>query len=584
MSAPISTLYIYARKSTENDEKQVESIPRQIDIAHELALRDGVTIPEPHVLTEERTGKKPGRPVFNQLMQVVEKNHHTTVYCWIFNRLSRNSKDDGWIRHNIEIGKLTIITSTAKFDESTNAIVTAVEGAQGTQYSRDLGKMIKDSNRSRRKKGIYPGQPLPGYTWAGPEGQMYHSPDGKRFSLMQQALQLILHGTQPTEALRILNEDWGFRTNKRKKLGGGPIAHSTWFELLRNPYYCGQFISHRNTPLEKWYEGTHQQMISREEFWQLQEILGEQGRPRPSLPAEESLLGLFKCGKCGRSITRDEHIQVRCLCKHKYSAKHQDTCPRCGLHKSKVPVKRRHEHHYLICAGIKKVKKGESKCPEPASKRDDIENQIVGKLEQITIPQEFIDWGFETLDEQPGDELKTEQGIQEFLQTSVAETQKRLERLKELYKKGVYEYEGGEQKFEEERQKELATIKGFKQNLAERMGGEVMDEKEQEVYSFAKNALGWFRAGGFRTKGQILRTLSAEGVILNKTLELDLDAVFVEIKNTLDQVRSILPSFEPANFGEFCLVDGNQAMVSAIKSTWLATWVSHQKRDTKGGF
>jgi hypothetical protein len=47
------------------------------------------------------------------------------------------------------------------------------------------------------------------------------------------------------------------------------------------------------------------------------------------------------------------------------------------------------------------------------------------------------------------------------------------------------------------------------------------------------HALGWFREGGFRTKAQILNTLGPEGVILNKTLELDLDAVFIEIKKRL---------------------------------------------------
>ena len=67
----------------------------------------------------------------------------------------------------------------------------------------------------------------------------------------------------------------------------------------------------------------------------------------------------------------------------------------------------------------------------------------------------------------------------------------------------------------------------------------------------------------------ILPTLSAEGVIINKTLELDLDAVFVEIENTLNAIKLEFPSFEPANFGESCLVDGNQATVAAIKSTWL---------------
>ena len=159
--------YIYARKSSEGDEKQVESIPRQIDIALELAKRDGITIPKDHIITEKKSAKIPGRPKFIDLINIVELSSHTVIYCWLFNRLSRNSKEDGWVRHLIETGKLTIITSKEIFDESTNSIVTAVEGAKATQDSRDIGRMVTDANNRRRNQGTSPGQPPPGYKWGG---------------------------------------------------------------------------------------------------------------------------------------------------------------------------------------------------------------------------------------------------------------------------------------------------------------------------------------------------------------------------------------------------------------------------------
>lgn len=75
--------------------------------------------------------------------------------------------------------------------------------------------------------------------------------------------------------------------------------------------------------------------------------------------------------------------------------------------------------------------------------------------------------------------------------------------------------------------------------------------------------------GGFRTRVQILNSLGGKGKIRDKTIQLTLDAVFVELKNTLDTIRSQFPGFEPANFAEFALVPANQGTVTAIKSTWL---------------
>ena len=563
---------LYARKSSEQDEKQALSIDSQIKELKAIAERDGLKIVE--VLQESHSAKRCGdRDVFNSIIKRLKAGEFNGLLAWAPDRLSRNAGDAGMLVDIMDNKLLTeIYTPGQRFNTANpnDKFMFTLLCSHAKLENDNKGENVKRGLRAKREAGIFPAVAPPGYVNVGKEkGDKRVIADPKRFRLVQQAIQLVLHGIQPTEALRILNEEWGFKTIKRKKLGGGPLAPSTWFEMLRNPMYCGKFICHKGTPDEKWYVGAHKPMITEEEYWQLQEHLAERGRPRPSLPAEDSYLGLFKCDTCGRSITRDPKIDVRCKCKFRYSAKHIDCCPKCGLHKSKVAAKRRHENHYLVCAGSKKTRKGQPKCPEPASKQGDIEDQIIEKLKEITIPQEFIDWAFETLGEQSEESIKTEQEIQETLQASLAHSQKRLDRLNELYKKGVYEYEGGDQKFEEERQKELATLQGFQKKLAERGDGDGDRGREEEIYSFAKNALEWFNGGGFRTRVQILNSLSANGVIRDKTLELGMDAVFVEIKKAVDGVKAILPSFEPANFAEFSRLETNKATVAAIKSTWL---------------
>jgi len=133
----------------------------------------------------------------------------------------------------------------------------------------------------------------------------------------------------------------------------------------------------------------------------------------------------------------------------------------------------------------------------------------------------------------------------------------------------MYKREGGEKKFDEEQRKSEAAIKDLKKRLAAYMKNQVSPASEARAYSFAKDALGWFREGKFRTRSQILTTLAAKGKIHDKTLVLDIDAVWAEMENGTTAVRAILPSFEPDNFAEFCRNDANKEKVAAIKSTWL---------------
>ncbi|MFC1787725.1 recombinase family protein [Patescibacteria group bacterium] len=73
---------IYARKSTESEDRQVLSIDSQINELKLLAKRQGIKVSE--VLKESKSAKAPGRPVFSSLMDRMESGEVKGVLCWKF--------------------------------------------------------------------------------------------------------------------------------------------------------------------------------------------------------------------------------------------------------------------------------------------------------------------------------------------------------------------------------------------------------------------------------------------------------------------------------------------------------------------
>src|SRR2546422_11049885 len=100
----MSTHVIYARKSTESEDRQVLSIQSQISELRRIAAREGVGIGD--VLIESKSAKAPGRPVFGELMRRIDKGEVRGVLCWKMDRLARNHFDTGQILHALADGNL----------------------------------------------------------------------------------------------------------------------------------------------------------------------------------------------------------------------------------------------------------------------------------------------------------------------------------------------------------------------------------------------------------------------------------------------------------------------------------------------
>ena len=99
---------LYARKSSESDERQAMSIDSQIDEMLQLAKRDNLKIKE--IKKESHSAKMSGsRPVFTELLQELRQKKFNGILTWAPDRLSRNAGDLGSVVDLMDQGKLVKI-------------------------------------------------------------------------------------------------------------------------------------------------------------------------------------------------------------------------------------------------------------------------------------------------------------------------------------------------------------------------------------------------------------------------------------------------------------------------------------------
>ncbi|TSC62538.1 MAG: recombinase, partial [Parcubacteria group bacterium Greene0416_14] len=100
----MSKFFLYARKSTDEPDRQILSIEAQIAELREFGEREHLEIVQEFV--ESQTAKEPGRPIFNQMLSLIEKGFAQGILAWHPDRLARNSVDGGRIIYLIDTTKI----------------------------------------------------------------------------------------------------------------------------------------------------------------------------------------------------------------------------------------------------------------------------------------------------------------------------------------------------------------------------------------------------------------------------------------------------------------------------------------------
>lgn len=293
--------YIYARKSTEAEDRQVLSIPAQIDELQDLATNKQVHVLDP-ARTEAMSAKAPGRPIFGQLMQDIQDGKVQGVICWKLDRLARNPVDGGALIWALDQGKLKeIITPSRSFtNNGDDKFWMQLEFGMAKKYVDDLSVSVKRGIKKKLESGGLSGRAPIGYLNDRLNKTVVQ--DGERFHLIRRMWNLLLSGAYSVKRIHeIASEEWGLRSPVRMRTGGKRLALSHIYDMFRNPFYCG--IIRR---LGELYPGKHTAMVTVEEFEQAQRIVKRASHPKPQIH-NFPFTGLIRCGECGRMITADTH-------------------------------------------------------------------------------------------------------------------------------------------------------------------------------------------------------------------------------------------------------------------------------------
>ncbi len=185
---------LYARKSTDTEDRQVQSLEDQVkymkDRAEELGLK---IIGKP--IRESKSAKRPNnRPLFSEMLKEIEEDKIDGIICWKVDRLSRNPTDSGHIQQLLQDDKIKhILAMDRSYFPEDNSIVFSVEASQANEYVRKLAVDTRRGMQSKAEKGDKPGVPPVGYLNDRIDKKVIADPD--RFASMRILWDKMLTGT-----------------------------------------------------------------------------------------------------------------------------------------------------------------------------------------------------------------------------------------------------------------------------------------------------------------------------------------------------------------------------------------------------
>ena len=285
--------FLYARKSTEDEERQVMSIEAQIVELEEYAKREKLEIVERFI--ESKSAKKPGREIFNAMIaKVNESKEPLGLLAWHPDRLARNSVDGGQIIYLIDTVKLVSLRFPTFWFEPTpqGLFMLQVAFGQSKYYSDNLSENVKRGIRQKLRRGEWTGLAPLGYT-NNPKTRNIE-PDPTEARVISKAFEEFSQGRHTLESLAERLKFLGVASKKGKRLCKAVVKH-----MLSNSIYTGLIVHNGET-----YEGKFSPIVSRATFESVQRILKDRAKPRKSKKSHNfPFVGLLRCSECGAAIT-----------------------------------------------------------------------------------------------------------------------------------------------------------------------------------------------------------------------------------------------------------------------------------------
>lgn len=502
----------YARKSTDTEDKQVNSIDDQLVEIEKMGT--GLNIVK--TITESGSAQKLGRPGFKEMMKLIDDGKVQGVISWKINRLARNYEEGGAFLQRIRDGRVKHLkTSDGDLHPGDDLVMAAIHLGMADQFSLNLSKDVTRGMLSKARSGRRPGSAPLGYlnSKIKQKGEQDILPDPERWPIIRKMIDLILAGTHNVpQALHVGTHEWGLLTRPTKRTPRGkPLTKSAWYKLLQNPFIYGRFQYPVSKEEKEWINGTHKPMVTFEEFKRLQDIMGVSNSKRTKQTF--AYMGLMRCGECGARITAE--------LKQKYQKNGN-----------------RHEYIYYRCTG-----QVDPNCTQKSIRSDRLEAQIQDFLSSIQISPEFHSWALEELKGEYEREKTDSSTILHNRQADLDRVKGMLKVLLDSHLLGHIDAETFGKK-KKELEEELYQLQAYMDAANEQASNWIEDV--ERLLIFAERAREEFDKGGLEKRRAILAALGTEHVYNQGILTLQVELPIQVLREGSNPEISPSEILEPA--------------------------------------
>ena len=466
---------IYARVSSKEQEREGFSIPAQLKLLREYALRNDFSVVNEFIDIE--TAKTSGRQNFDAMVRFFTKNRDCrAVLVEKTDRLYRNFRDAVTLEdldleiHLVKEGQ--IISREAK---SQTKLIHGMQLVLARNYIENLREEVKKGMREKAEQGVYPGRAPFGYRNNRVDRTIeIHPANGQ---IVTQIFELYGSGQFSLSDLR----------NAVRRTTGCTISRAYLHTILTNPFYLGQF---------NWggrlYRGTQPTFISADLYERVQMVL--RGHNKPKYRKNEiAFRGLLKCA--------------------------HDDCAITGERKKGKYV-------YYRCTGYR------GKCATPRFTESEMAGKLGDILKDIQIPDEVLASLHESLDRHQN-RLRSEGNAQRsVLQQRLSAVRRRMDQAyqdkldgeipDELWKRKMAEWT-------EDEKQVMATQARLDAPTSDR----VLDAKR--ILELANKAYSLYLTRNAQEQAQLLRLVllncAVDGVSVQPTYRKPFDLIFQRAKN-----------------------------------------------------
>lgn len=319
----IADLYIRVSTDEQADkgysQRNQEEMLRKYCESHSIMIRN--------VIYEDHSAKSFNRPQWKSLIQGLKKKK-SNVNLILFTKWDRFSRNAGDAYQMINVLRgfgvePQAIEQPLDLSIPENKMMLAFYLAAPEVENDRRALNVFYGMRRARKEGRYMGlAPVAYINKTEENGRKYIAPLEPDASILRWAFEEIAKGIFNTEQI------W-----KRAKEKGLKCSKNAFWQVIRNPLYCGKiFIPQFKDEESRFVKGQHKAIISEELYYEVQDILDGRGRnyrPKVKTLDEFPMRGFLICPECEKLLTGSKskgrtkyYSYYHCVgaCKHRTNA------------------------------------------------------------------------------------------------------------------------------------------------------------------------------------------------------------------------------------------------------------------------